>query len=45
MGEFKFDIFSKKYHLDRAIIYLLTYAGLRVDELSNINGISKTESR
>lgn len=27
---------EEKYHRDRAIIYLLTYAGLRVDELSNL---------
>ncbi|WP_256238620.1 tyrosine-type recombinase/integrase [Bacillus sp. EB600] len=26
----------EKYGRDRAIIYLLTYAGLRVDELSNL---------
>ena len=27
---------EEKYRRDRAIIYLLTYAGLRVDELSNL---------
>lgn len=27
---------EEKYRGDRAIIYLLTYAGLRVDELSNL---------
>lgn len=27
---------EEKYHRDRAIIYLFTYAGLRVDELSNL---------
>lgn len=27
---------EEKYHRDRAIIYLLTYTGLRVDELSNL---------
>ena len=27
---------EEKYRRDRAIIYLFTYAGLRVDELSNL---------
>jgi integrase/recombinase XerC len=27
---------EEKYRRDRAIIYLLTYAGLRVEELSNL---------
>ena len=27
---------EEKYHRDRAIIYLLIYAGLRVDGLSNL---------
>ena len=27
---------EEKYRRDRAIIYILTYAGLRVEELSNL---------